>query len=421
MENLINFPDLIGKGYGAFWRNEQRYRVVKGGRGSKKSATTTLNLITRMMKFYEVYGIKPNTLVIRKYSSTHRDSTFAQLKWAINKLGVAHLWKAYTAPLELKYLPSGQKIIFRGMDEPESVTSITVDSGYLCWVWWEEAYQIESEEAFNKIDLAIRGEMPKPLFKQHTIILNPWNEKTWIKPRFFDTPDDDVFAITRNYDCNEFLGADDIRLFEKMKINNPRRYLIEGLGEWGISEGLIFYNFIEKMFDYEYMKRQKDANGNLKYSQFYGLDFGYSNDPSALICILVDEVNFIIYIYDEIYKPGLKNRQIHAEIKYKGYEKVPIAADSASPQVIDELRDYGLTGIFGCKKVTINQGIHKLQDYKFIVHPRCQNVMVELNNYSWKKDRLTNKTLDEPIDEYNHLMDALRYATQSLQHETFSW
>jgi len=176
-----NLPKLIGKGYKQFWNHKGRYRVLKGGRGSKKSTTASFWFPYNMMKYWHLHGLKPCTLVIRRYYNTHRDSTFAQLKWAINRMGVSHLWKATKSPLELTYIPSGQKIMFRGLDDPQSITSITVEDGELCWVWWEEAFQITIEEDFNKVDMSIRGEMPEPLFKQHTFTFNPWSEKIWLK------------------------------------------------------------------------------------------------------------------------------------------------------------------------------------------------------------------------------------------------
>lgn len=126
----VNLAETVGGGYKEFWNFKGRYLICKGGRGSKKSCTTALRIIYNMMKYPLA-----NTVVIRRYFNTHRDSTFAQLKWAMNKLGVSHLWKATMNPLELTYLPTGQKILFRGFDDPQSITSITVEIGHLCWVW----------------------------------------------------------------------------------------------------------------------------------------------------------------------------------------------------------------------------------------------------------------------------------------------
>lgn len=425
-----SLPKLIGKGYKKFWNFKGRYRVLKGGRGSKKSTTASFWFPYMMMKYWHTYGLKPCTLVIRRYYNTHRDSTFAQLKWAINRMGVSHLWKATKSPLELTYIPSGQKIMFRGLDDPQSITSIMVEDGHLCWVWWEEAFQCTNEEDFNKVDMSIRGEMPEPLFKQHTFTFNPWSEKIWLKARFFDkvgtdglSKDGDILAITKNYDCNEFLGDDDRRIFEKMKEENPRRYSIEGEGNWGIAEGLVFENWQELDFDAEYMKRQLDRNDSPKYRQLHGMDFGYTNDPTAFIALLADEKEKKIFIYDELYKTHMKNKDIYASLKYKGFERARICADSADPKTIDELKDLGLYRMFGAKKVkgSVKAGIQKLQDYKIYVHPSCVNTIVELSNYVWDTDKDTGKPNTDPIDEYNHLMDALRYATEELNSTNFSW
>ena len=270
-----------GKGYGKFWKFKGRYRVVKGGRGSKKSCTTALWLIYNIMKYPLA-----NALVVRKFYNTHRDSTFAQLKWAINRLGVTHLWKTTMNPLEMVYIPTGQKILFRGFDDPQSITSITVEKGYLCWCWIEEAFQITDESEFNKLDMSIRGELPPGYFKQITLTFNPWSENIWIKKRFFDAePDDDIFVDTTNYLCNEFLGEDDIRVFNKMKDKQPRRYSIEGLGNWGIAEGLIFNNWRVENFSENDILAIEDRHGVPEYQKLFGLDWGFTAPTLSLIHI----------------------------------------------------------------------------------------------------------------------------------------
>ncbi len=430
-DNVMNISKIVGSGYRKFWDFEGRYRVLKGGRGSKKSTTAALWFIYKMMWFYRVHNLKPNLLVIRRYYNTHKDSTYAQLRWAINRLGVSHLWKPTKSPLELLYKPSGQRIIFRGMDDAQSITSITVDEGELCWTWWEEAFQCSNEKDFDKIDLSIRGDMPAPLFKQHTFTFNPWSERIWLKKRFFDKVASDEFsddgyilAMTRNYDVNEFLGADDLELFARMKRDNPRRYLIEGEGNWGIAEGLVFSNWVEKEFDAESMLAATDNRGVAKYKALYGMDFGYTNDPTAFIALLADETKKEIYIYDEIYRTHMKNKDIYNAIAAKEFDKVRIAADSADPKTIDELKDLGINRIYGVKKKkgSVRAGIQKLQDYKIYVHPHCYNAIIELSNYVWNTDRETGEQLLDPIDDYNHLMDALRYATlDALGGSNFSW
>lgn len=429
-EHVKSLPQLIGKGYKQFWQFKGRYRAVKGGRGSKKSTTASFWFPYEMMRFWHEHQLKPCVLVIRRFQNTHKDSTFAQIRWAINRLGVDHLWKATVSPLELTYKPSGQKIMFRGLDDPQSITSITVADGELCWTWWEEAYQCGNEDDFNKVDLSIRGEMAKPLFKQHTFTFNPWSENVWLKSRFFDkvasngeSPDGSILAITKNYDCNEFLGDDDIAIFDKMQEESPHRYRIEGLGEWGIAEGLIFTKWIELDFDYISLLRQTDMRGRPVYKQMYGLDFGYTNHPTAFVALLANEKRKEIYIFDEVYGYGLKNSEIAERITYKNFKDVQICADSEDPKSIDDLRDLGLSGIFKAKKGpgSVKAGIQKLQDYTMYVHPKCTNILIELANYVWDTDRHTGKPINKPIGEYDHAMDALRYATEFLSGEQFSF
>ena len=400
----INLPDIVGKGYATYWNYKGRYRVVKGGRGSKKSTTTALWIIYNMMKYPLA-----NTLVIRRVFNTHKDSTYTQLKWASNVLKVSHLWKFSKSPLEATYIPTGQKILFRGLDDPMSITSITVEHGHLCWCWFEEAFQVMNEDDFNKVDMSIRGELPKGYFKQITLSFNPWSEKHWLKKRFFDIEDEDVLAITTNYACNEFLGEDDKKLFKKMKINNPRRYNIEGLGNWGIAEGLIYSNFEELDFDIEEIKRRK----NIKSA--FGLDFGYTNDPTAFICLLVDLDNMEIFIFDEHYQKAMSNKMIVDMIKYKGYAKERIIGDSSEPKSIDDIKKQGIYRIKGARKGkdSILNGIQYIQDFKIYVHPKCENTLIELSNYVW--DTKDGNAINKPIDDYNHLMDALRYSLEDIR------
>ena len=203
----VNLPEVVGKGYGSFWNFKGRYRVVKGSRASKKSKTTALNCIARIMEYPQA-----NLLCVRKTYRTLKDSCFTELKWAIHRLGVDAWWDAKESPLEMTYKPTGQKILFRGLDDPLKVTSITVEVGVLCWLWIEEAYEIGSEADFDTLDESIRGEVPPGLFKQITLTFNPWNERHWLKRRFFDAAQDsDILAMTTNYTCNEWLDAADKR------------------------------------------------------------------------------------------------------------------------------------------------------------------------------------------------------------------
>lgn len=395
----VSLPSIVGGGYGTFWRWQGRYRVVKGSRASKKSVTTALWCIVSLLKYPDA-----NILVVRKTYRTLKDSCFAQLKWAMRRLGVEQWFKCTESPLEITYRPTGQKILFRGLDDPLKVTSVTVDVGALCFLWIEEAYEVMSEDDFDRLDESIRGILPDGLYHQVTLTLNPWSDRHWIKKRFFDTSSPNVLAMTTNYMCNEFLGDSDLALFEEMK-KNPKRYKVAGLGEWGAVDGLVYENWKEQTFTIDEVRRLPGAKA------IFGLDFGYTTDPTAFFCGIVDKNERRLYVFDELYERGLTNRAIADKVQRLGYAKETIIADCAEPKSIAELREFGLPRVRASKKGadSILNGVQRIQDYEIIVHPRCVNFLTEISQYQWEKDRF-GKYTGKPEDDNNHLMDAMRYA-----------
>ncbi len=408
--NKIYLPEIIGKGYKDYWNSRHRYCACKGSRGSKKSKTTALWLIYNIMKYPQA-----NALCVRRFQNTLRNSCFSDLEWAAYRLGVHHLWDFPKSILEVTYKPTGQKILFRGMDDGLKVTSISVPHGVLCWVWIEEAYEITSESDFDKLDMSIRGEVPDGLWKQVRLTFNPWSEQSWLKPRFFDTKSDMIFAKTTTYRCNEWLDETDIRLFEDMKKNNPRRFRIEGDGEWGIAEGLIYTNIECADFDVQEIRQIPGIKSA------FSLDFGFT-DPTAFICSMVDNRAKIIYVFDEWYKTGTTNQKIAEKIKSMGYGGQRIICDSAEPKSIEELRECGLRSEPSRKgKDSVNHGIQQIQNYKIIVHPKCTEFWKEINNYCWEKDKF-DKPTDKPEHEFSHGPDSLRYGVADLlTGDTFSF
>lgn len=385
--------EIVGRGYTKFWNFKGRYRICKGSRASKKSKTAALWLISNIMKYPEA-----NALVVRKTFTTMRTSVFTDLKWAIHRLGVDDKWHCTNNPLEMTYKPTGQKIYFRGLDDPLKITSISVDVGVLCWCWIEEFYEITKEEDFNFLDESIRGTVEPPLFKQITMTMNPWSEKHFAKRRFFDVVDDNILAMTTNYLCNEWLDEADRLLFEEMKKNRPSRYRVAGLGEWGIAEGLIFDNWhVEDLTD--------------KIPQFdnvyNGLDFGYSADYTALIRAHLDNARKRIYVFDEYYTLKALTQQLVPILKEKCGRQY-IMCDSASPERIDELALNGVLAV-GVNKQEINFGIYWLLGYEIIIHKDCVNLIREMSSYCWEEDKFGN-ALPKPVGKDDHGIDALRYA-----------
>ena len=398
----LSLQKLVGKNYADFWKTKRRYRVVKGSRGSKKSKTTALNMIWRLIKYPESNG-----LCVRRYGNTLRDSVFSDLKWAIHKLNMDSFFECTTSPMQIIRKSTGQKILFRGLDDGLKVTSISVDKGYLCWVWIEEAYEITNEDDFNKLDMSIRGEVPDGYFKQITLTFNPWSATSWIKARFFDKSDDDTFAKTTTWKCNEWLDEADKKIFKKMKANNPRRYRIEGAGEWGIAEGIIYEKHKMETFDVNKIRQIPGIKSA------FGLDFGFT-DPNALVCMLVDNAKEKIYVFDEWYKTGVTNKVIAQAIKDKGYAGQKIVCDCAEPKSIAELKDEGIKSEPSRKgRDSVNHGIQLLQNYEIIVHPKCVEFYREIENYCWAKDR-DGKPTDKPDHEFSHGMDAMRYGVANI-------
>jgi len=452
MENIY-LPDIVGGGYGEFWNDKSRYRVLKGGKGSKKSTTTALNFICRLMKYPE-----SNLLVVRAVFNTHKDSTFAQLRWAQEKLGVSHLWRNTMSPLEMTYIPTGQKILFKGFDDWQKLASTTVPKGYLNFVWCEECYEILSEEEFEKLDFSMpRSKVSEPLFNQTTLTFNPWLDSHWLKRRFFDTPSPLVSTYSTNYLCNEHLTPEYITSMEELRERNYRRYAVIGLGEWGIAEGLVFENWEVLEFDFDESGAPCACNngtgnpsptddnpveetdcratlamtrsgadientyqkGNVRHPEslgwqwrrFFGLDYGYTNDPTAFIAFAANPITKELFIYDEHYETKMLNSDIADMIKRKGYAKERIRADAAEPKSNDDLRRLGISRIQPSVKGrdSVINGIAQLQEYKIYVNPRCVNTIHELGSYVWKKDK-DDRGLNVPEDRDNHLMDSLRYA-----------
>ena len=406
----ISMQEAVGKGYADFWNTKQRYRVCKGSRGSKKSKTATLNMIYRLIKYPQSNG-----LCVRRYSNTLRDSVYSDLKWAIHRMGLDAYFECTVSPMQIVRKSTGQKILFRGLDDGLKITSISVDKGYLCFVWIEEAYEIASEDDFNKLDLSLRGEVPDGYFKQITLTFNPWSANSWLKTRFFDNSDSDTFTKTTTWECNEYLDDSDKNIFIKMKANNPRRYRIEGEGEWGIAEGLIYTNVSLEDFDIDNIRKIEGIKSA------FNIDFGFT-DPTAFVCEMVDNKSMTIYVFDEWYQTGATNKDIAEKIKAKGYAGQRIVCDSAEPKSIAELQNEGIKAEPSRKgKDSVNYGIQLIQNYKIVVHPRCTEFKKEIDNYCWGKDR-DGRLTDKPDHEFSHGMDSMRYGiSKILLPDIYSW
>lgn len=290
MEKLY-LPDIVGNGYSEFWRTRKRYRVIKGSRASKKSKTTALWYIYHLLKHPEA-----NLVVVRRTYRTLERSAYSELKWAIKRLGASEYFDFKSAPLEIIVKATGQRVFFAGLDDPLKLTSLTVSCGVLCWMWIEEAYEVDSEDAFNTLDESIRGEVPEGLFKQITLTFNPWSENHWLKKRFFDRKSPDVFTMTVNYKINEWLDEADLHVFEEMRLRDPERYRVCGLGEWGVGGGQFFSEFRSDVHVAEPMPLTSGAR------IYRAIDYGL--DALACLFISVDTMGNAT-VFKEVYEHDL--------------------------------------------------------------------------------------------------------------------
>ncbi|CAJ1226640.1 PBSX family phage terminase large subunit [Lactiplantibacillus xiangfangensis] len=303
----------------------------------------------------------------------------------------------------------------------------TASSQHKC----EEAYEIENSDKFETVVESIRGGLKDPFekqvhanesaddkqarekrerefFKQITITFNPWSERHWLKPMFFDpeTCKPDTFATTTTFRCNEWLDNQDKQRYLDLYRTNPRRAKIVADGDWGVAEGLVFENFVVEDFDVNKVVADSDGVG-------HGMDFGFTHDPTTFAEAAINRKTKDIYIFNELYQKAMKTDDIFDWLSDNNYLKSDVAADSAEPRLIKELQVKGVRRIHGSikGKDSIEYGINFLQGYRIHILPTCVHAIEEFNTYCFQQDKDGN-WLNKPVDANNHFIDALRYALE---------
>jgi len=401
MNITINEKELVSSAYKDLFTSHERYLVYKGGRGSGKSAGIAFGIVMTIMKQPYV-----NWLVVRQFQTTHKDSTFSNIRWAVHQLGLDQLFKFTVSPLEIKYKPTGQKIYFRGLDDPLKITSIKADVGNLCRVFYEEAYEIKRIDDFNTVEESIRGVLPKGGYYQTILAFNPWSEKHWLKGEFFDemTKRPHSKAITTTYKDNSHLDEQYIESLENMIERNPARARVAVFGDWGISEGQVFEGLFNiEDFDYK----------TIVGRHVMGIDFGFTHDPTAFVQAIVSDHD--IYVYDGFYETGMLNENIARAIYRHGGISGTIYADSAEPRTIGELRSRGLKNVqpAGKGKDSFVQRYEFMKSFKYHIHPRVHWLAEEMETKVYAKDKFGNLT-NRPEDGSDHIIQALGYALESV-------
>lgn len=382
-------------------QSKQRYIAMKGSAGSGKSVDTAQQYILRLMT-----EKGRNLMCVRKAEVTNRDSTYAELISAINRMRVESAWRYIVNPMMISCL-NGNKIIFRGTNherEREKLKSVTVDNGKLTDVWIEEATELTKQD-FEIIDDRLRGELPDGQFYQIKMTFNPVSATHWIKADFFDRPDPEVLTHHSTYLDNRFVDAAYKRRMERRKEIDPEGYQIYGLGNWGEIGGLILHNWKIEEFDTDYSNFSKKV-----LSQ----DFGF-NHANAILDIGFREGQ--IYICDELYLYEKDTAEIIELAKQNGFDRrLHMWCDSAEPDRIRMWRKAGYKAEAVKKEPgSVNAQIDYLKQQRIIVHPRCVNTIKELQQWKWKLDQQSGLYLDEPVEYMDDAMAALRYSIEDLR------
>lgn len=393
--NDVYFPFLLDY--------SKRYVVYYGGAGSGKSVFVAQFLV------YKALREKRKILVLRKVGRTVKNSTFQLLVDTLVDWKIIDKCKINRTDFSIE-LPNGSLFLCTGLDDSEKIKSITG----LTDAWLEEATEFIQDD-FNQIDLRIRHATAAN--QQIILSFNPVSKTNYCFQLFFkekfDTEQEEkevtefrqkVQVHHTNYLDNRFLPQSYIDSLLLLKGTNPAYYKIYALGEFGSLDKLIFTNWRVAAFNH----------AEIKGELMVGLDFGFVNDPTALIASLLVEEEKKIYVFKEKFEKGLLNNQIAEMISSLGFGKSTIIADAAEVKSIEEIKRAGITRIKPAVKGqgSVLQGIQKLQQYEIIIHPDCANLIEEFRNYSWEKDKATNEYINKPIDKYNHGIDSLRYSLQ---------
>lgn len=395
----LSMQALLGKGYADFWNSKKRYVVVKGSRASKKSVSAAYKIVVKLMQ----YPLS-NALVIRKTGSTLKDSCWAKLQWAVDMLKVSHLWRFNKNPLEATYIPTGQKILFRGLDEPLKLTSITVSKGYLCFAWLEEAYEID-EDSFNIVDESLRGVMPDGYYIQWLITFNPWDSGSWLKRRFYDEPHDNVLALSTTYLCNEWLSADDLEKFEDMKRTDYQRYKVAGLAEWGVAAGMYFSQFDSTKHVIEPF--QIPAS----WIRFRSADWG-SAHPYCVHWVAVD-FDGNLYFYRELYGYGGKPNVGTGETAKQLGENIA-RLEKKSENVYYGVLDNACWASTGVTGPTIAEELNNvLYEHGLAVFDKCSKGRLEMCNQI-KQRLIGNKQADGEFKPAIYFFSNLTHTLRTL-------
>ena len=383
----IYYPYLLDYQY--------RYNVFYGGRASGKTKFIMQKLLIKGLKE------KRTILLMRKQTTQLRDSVWKEILQVIDDFHLSQFFTVNKTEFRITCLINGTEFKCLGLDEPEKIKGFADISDVF----------LDEVTGFNQEDVElIDGTLRSPKFKlplQMYFSFNPISKANFVYKYFgFDTgiTPPNTFILKSTYLDNPFLGENVAERYEALKQRDYRRWQIEALGDFVSLDKLVFQNYKVEEFDHT------KINGTL----LCGLDYGFVNDISAFVASLLDEENKKIYVFKIWGDTNKTNDELSNIIKSMGFSKSVIIADCAEQKSIEEMKRAGIVRIKPSVKGadSIIHGIQKLQQYDIIIHPSCEGIITEFENYSWQKDKQSGEYINKPIDSFNHYIDALRYSLQ---------
>ena len=379
---------FVPKFYTLLTDYSHRWEFWVGSAGSGKSYTIAQKIIIRCCR-------EPIRVVVcRRYGTTLRNTCFSLLKEIIGKWKLTPYIKIRETDMNFRF-PNGSEIILLGLDEETKLLSLNNVS---C-IWVEEAYEVP-KAIVEQLNIRMRGQADN---QQLLLSWNPISKNSWLYGFTVEEPPANSIYIHSTYKDNPFLNAEYIAALDEMETRNPSKYRVYGRGEWGVdSEGLVITNWKAEEFDALELAA-------LGYEHRAGCDLGWI-DPSAVVDTLYDRDTKTIYVFNEFYKSGCQLEDLAAAIKEMDLTKTKLYVDAAEPRTIQYFRTQGINA-FGCAKGkdSVRTGYQFLQDHLIIVHPKCQKLITELENFSYIKSKQTGEWTEDTTHEWSHAIDALRY------------
>ena len=368
--------------------------VHYGGASSGKSHGVIQKVV---FKACQDWKYPRKVLFLRKVGATVYDSIFEDVKQCLESWKLLDKCKVNNSAYRIE-LPNGAQFIFKGLDNPEKIKSIKGISD----VVMEEASEFTLDD-YTQLTLRLRDKAHKQ--KQIYLMFNPVSKANWVYNAFFVKKPKNTVVYQTTYKDNRFLDALTRENIEELANRNEAYYKIYALGEFATLDKLVFPKYTKALLNKDDLRQ---------ITSYFGLDYGFINDPSAFMHVKIDDDRKRLYVVEEYVKKGLTNDKIAESITALGYAKEPIRADSAEKKSNQELRNSGIPRVIDVQKGpgSVMQGIQYLLQYDWVVDERCVKLIEELENYTWKKDKKTNEYINEPVDSYNHCIDAIRYALQ---------